>query len=55
MVLGKRINNKNLFLMQQLSIESVPDLSLPPCIFLSHWRMQASSATIVVDPDPVDP
>jgi hypothetical protein len=32
MVLGKRINTKKFFLMQQLSFESVPDISLPPCI-----------------------
>jgi hypothetical protein len=37
MVLGKIINTKNIFLMQQLSSESVPEISLPPCITVSYW------------------
>jgi hypothetical protein len=33
--LGKRINNNKKNLMQQLSFESVPEISLPPCTYAS--------------------
>ncbi len=39
MVLGKRINKKNFFKMQQLSFESVPEISLPPCILCSYVQL----------------
>jgi hypothetical protein len=48
MVFGKRINNKIFFSMQQLSIESVPEISLPPCIVASKMTAQKWSICTIV-------
>ncbi len=52
MGLREKINKKDYFLMRLWSIESVPDLSLPPCMFLPKSNPADHKATIPRDTVP---